>query len=370
MLVTPSQSDQLATGLRPWQLGVDITFAASTVLLLYATLVLRGYETVPYHLVFVSFAAVYGFRVWSLGVTIAVLGAIVAATGAIFLIHWQEGRMPADELFEIGLMPLILGAMVWHARRRVAAQRQVEQMVARERDRRLLDRELARDTSHALRTPLTIARGHVELIRDSVTDELQVHDANVALEELDRIGRMASRLIAIAELERPDALTPHRVDLAGLVHDVHDRWMTSVPRIWSLDAPDRLPALVDDEVIRTALDAMVENAVAVTSEDDEIRLVCRVMESDVLLAVSDSGPGIEAKDMGHVFRRFWRSSSKREGTGLGLSYVLAAAQAHGGSPQVHRSVLGGAVVGLLLPQTVLLADLPERIDAHQDLTPA
>lgn len=351
MSATRSPSEAAASGGRPWRLGVDLAFAAWTGLLLYATLVMHGFETVPYHILFVSFAAVYGFRVWSLAVTIAVLGGIVATTGVIFYLHWVDGQIPGDEMFEIVLMPAILGAMVWHARRRFAMQRQVEHMAQLERERRLHEHELARDTSHALRTPLTIARGHIELLRDSAADDddLVRHDADVALAELDRIGRMASRLLAIAELERPDVLSPRAVDLRQLATDVHDRWSVSVERRWSLEAPDAMGTLADDDVARIALDALVENAVAVTGPGDEVRIVCRRVENAALLGVADSGPGIAAEDAKAVFQRFWRKSAERGGTGLGLAYVRAAAEAHGGDVLVARSQLGGALVGIRIP---------------------
>jgi signal transduction histidine kinase len=246
---------------------------------------------------------------------------------------------------------MILGAMVWHARRRVVALRQLELLANQERDRRLREHEFARDTSHALRTPLTIARGHIELIQDADVSELVRQDAGVAIEELDRIGRMASRLLAIAELERPDTLNLRSVDVAGLARDTHARWAASVPRDWSLEAPEELTAVVDEDVLRVVLDALIENAVAVTTPSDQVRLICRSLAGRVMIAVADGGPGIDAADAKLVFQRFWRSAGKREGTGLGLSYVRAAAEAHGGWAFVAHSPLGGAQVGCRIPLT-------------------
>jgi signal transduction histidine kinase len=70
-----------------------------------------------------------------------------------------------------------------------------------------------------------------------------------------------------------------------------------------------------------------------------------------MIAVADGGPGIDAADTKLVFQRFWRSAGKREGTGLGLSYVRAAAEAHGGWAFVASSPLGGAQVGCRIPLT-------------------
>jgi signal transduction histidine kinase len=347
---TPSPSEARIAPATPWQRGVDIAFVAWVAVLLYATYQLEGYETVPYHILFVSFAAVYGFRVWSLRITVVTLMAIVVSTGIIFVLHWERDELPADELFEIGLMPLILGAMVWHARRRVAAQQEVERMARRERERRMHEHELARDTSHALRTPLTIARGHIDLIREAdVTAQVEA-DAEVALHELDRIGRMASRLLAIAELERPDTLNLQSVDLAALVRDTHARWSVAVQRTWSLEAPRSVTVIADEDVLRIVLDALIENAVSVTTAEDTVQLICRVAQDSVVVGVGDSGPGIDAADAEHVFQRFWRSATKREGTGLGLSYVRAAVTAHSGSVTVRRSSVGGAFVGCTLPR--------------------
>jgi signal transduction histidine kinase len=349
---TPSPSEARIAPATAWQRGVDLAFIAWAVVLLYATLEMEGYETVPYHILFVSFAAVYGFRVWSLRVTVFALFAIVVSTGVIFVLHWKHDQLPADELFEIGLMPLILGAMVWHARRRVAAQQEVERMAGRERERRMHEHELARDTSHALRTPLTIARGHIDLIRESDVTEQVEADAEVALQELDRIGRMASRLLAIAELERPDTLSLHVVDVAALVRDTHARWSVAVQRTWSLEAPLSAQVVADEDVLRIVLDALIENAIAVTADEDTVQLICRAGHDSVVVGVGDSGPGIDAADVELVFQRFWRSATKREGTGLGLSYVRAAVAAHNGSVTVGRSSVGGAFVGCTLPRGV------------------
>jgi signal transduction histidine kinase len=367
MLDTPSPGEAPRRSDDRWGHGVDIAFTAWTLVLLYAMFVMEGYETVPYHILFVSFAAVYGFRTWSLSITVAVLGAIVVTTGAILVVHWRQQTLPTDELFEIVLMPMILGAMVWHARRRVAALRQVELLAHQERDRRLREHEFARDTSHALRTPLTIARGHIELIQDADVSELVRQDAGVAIEELDRIGRMAGRLLAIAELERPDALNLRSVDVAALVRDTHSRWAASVPRDWSLETPQELTAVIDEDVLRVVLDALIENAVAVTTPNDQVRVLCRSLEGRVMLAVADGGPGIDAADAKLVFQRFWRSAGKREGTGLGLSYVRAAAEAHGGWAFVARSPLGGAQVGCRIPLTRAVDEDPAGVVQVRDV---
>ena len=165
-----SRSDGvLPTVARPRYVGlaVDVSFAAVVLALLFAMYRMNGYETVPYHVILVSFAAVYGFRMWSLPVTVVVLVSINLGTGAIMVTRWAEGLMPVDELSEIVLMPMILGAMVWHARRRAAVEHQLAELAELERERRVREHEFSRDTSHALRTPLTILRTNIEVLERS-----------------------------------------------------------------------------------------------------------------------------------------------------------------------------------------------------------
>jgi signal transduction histidine kinase len=356
MSVTHSRSDSVLAPVarrRSVGLAADVAFVVVVITLLFAMYRMHGYETVPYHVIFVSFAAVYGFRMWSLPVTIVVLVTIIVATGAVLVTRWAEGMMPVDELSEIVLMPLILGAMIWHARRRAAVERQLGELAELERERRLREHEFSRDTSHALRTPLTIARGHLELVREELVDPEMRADVDVAMQELDRITRMATRLLAIAELERPDTLQRRLVDVTALVRETHARWSVAVPRRWHLDATGALAAHIDEDVLRISLDAVLENAIRVTGVDDVVQMICRRRGTDLVIGVGDSGPGIPEDERAQVFQRFWRDRHRREGTGLGLSYVRAAAEAHGGKVLVGTSPAGGAFVGFAVPSAAV-----------------
>jgi signal transduction histidine kinase len=331
--------------------AVDLAYAALVVVLIVAMAASVGFETVPYHVIFVVFTVVYGFRIWSVRITAIVLGLISAATGAVFLWHYAEGKLPADELTEIVLMPMILVAMVWHARRREAAQRRVEELVAAERARREREREFLRDASHALRTPLTVARGNLELLAetDPVLDESPTMD--IVLGEMDRMDRLAARLLVIAGLERPDGLSRAELDPAELAHTVFARWSGSLDRDWRIDAEDGAVIVGEAERIEEALDAMVENAVRATETGAVVRVVCRWRGDRVLLGVADAGVGLQPGDSQRIFQRFWRNDrgSERPGSGLGLALVKAVADAHDGAVLATHSEEGGALIGMLLP---------------------
>src|SRR5436305_87906 len=123
-----------------------------------------GCETIPFHFIWISLTIVYGFRVWSPGSTGLVLGLVITATGSLILADAFNGEQLWGELFEVPLMSAMFLAMVWHARRRQEAIRALK--LEAERRASLLERQerFLHDASHELRTPVTIARGHLEVL--------------------------------------------------------------------------------------------------------------------------------------------------------------------------------------------------------------
>src|SRR5690242_13176539 len=102
-------SDTASPARRPGPLGphlVDAVFALEVLALLMIMIMAASWETVPYHVIFVSLAVVYGFRIWSVGTTGAVLLALTLVTGAVLVQRWLTGRIEAEELSEIVLMPM------------------------------------------------------------------------------------------------------------------------------------------------------------------------------------------------------------------------------------------------------------------------
>jgi signal transduction histidine kinase len=299
---------------------------------------------------FLSITLVYGFRVWPLWPTVLAVSAISVSTGAVMYAHFLDHRIDAPELFEVPLMPMLLLAMMWHARRRAAAQQQVEEM-AEERHRSLeREREFLRDTSHAIRTPVTIARGHVELIQARLDDATAYDDSEVVLRQLDRMCALSSRLLALARLDSAQALQLQPLDLDELLDEMAANWAGSAEREWVVVRGGGL-VLADREWLELALDAIVENAVHFTAPGQRIELSCRRGEDGVTVAVSDSGPGIAPEDLPHVFERFWhrRPPDVMPGSGLGLAMAWAAAHAMGGTLHVTSRPEQGARFALTLP---------------------
>ncbi len=333
-----------------WFDVIWVVFAAAN---LVAMVVFPTWETVPFHFIWVSLTLLYGFRVWPAKPTMITLGCVILGTGTLILFDVAHGTQPIDEITEVPLMSAMFLAMVWHARRRLAVMQEIERVS--ETNLELLERErrFVQDASHELRTPITIALGHVELIERTAKDPELREDARVAIEELLRLRSLAERLLALASLDEAEPLHLAPADINGLVEDVLRRWGPAAPRTWARGEFDAGVADVDRDRVALALDALVDNAVKHTNPGDRIELAARRRNGTVLLAVSDSGPGIPQASVAHLFDRFARADSGRSreagGVGLGLAIVKAIAEAHGGTVHVRSSPGSGSTFELALP---------------------
>ena len=337
--------------LRPSAVEAGWGLLASTCLA--AMIAWPAWETIPFHVIWISLTLLYGFRVWSPATTGIVLAAVIAGTGASILADTFDGLQLWGELFEVPLMSAMFLAMVWHARRRAAMHETVEGL-ARERAA-LLDQQerLVQDVSHELRTPVTIARGHLELLARRVGAEQR--EVGVVSEELSRMERLIDRILLLARTERGESLTEAPVPLVGLVEDVLMRWADVAPRAWRLGPVVDVVLQADETWLRAALDALLENAVQHTEPYELIELAARAEHDDVVISVSDGGRGIDPALSERIFERFARADASRTrregGAGLGLSIVDAIARAHGGRCGARNAPGGGAVFELRLPLT-------------------
>ena len=336
---------------RPGQLA-DALLAAFCLVMLALMVVVPGQETIPYHFLFLSLTIVYGFRVWSLVPTMVVTVLVTGTTGWVLTTHAASGYIAWSELAEVPLMPLLFVAMVWHAQRRVAAQRQVELMADERRASLEREREFLRDASHAIRTPVTIARGHVELVTGTDLAEPMREDLEIVLRQLDRMSSLSNRLMALARLDAGEAVRPAHVDIAEFLEEVARNWSKGVDRDWRVDCRSTGVIQADPEWLELALDALIENAVHFTGPGDRIRLACTTERVRCTITVADDGPGIDPCDLPHLFERFWhrRPPGGPMGSGLGLPMARAAAQAHGGTLSAHNGPDGGAVFEITLPR--------------------
>lgn len=233
-------------------------------------------------------------------------------------------------------------------------------------------RQFVDDAGHELRTPITIVRGHLELM----SDEPEERAKTLALvdSELSRMGRIVSDLLMLAKAEQPDFVVRKPVDVAQLVLDIESKVQTIGDREWLLMEVAEGTSLLDAQRVTQAMVQLAANAVGHTEVGSRIRLGSRFEgagdDRTFSLWITDDGPGVRPEDAPLIFDRFQRGSpadrtspSQRSGAGLGLAIVRAIADAHGGSAWV-RSVHGaGATFGLDLPSPSVD---PSRITQYDD----
>lgn len=210
-------------------------------------------------------------------------------------------------------------------------------------------RQLLDDVRHELKTPITILRGHLELL-DS-TDAIEVDSTRaLAIDELDRMAGLVDDIEALAESH---SSTPVRVlvDVADLTEDVFAKATGYPEREWVLTEVAHTIFAVDPARITQAWLQLVDNAVKYSPVGSRIEIGSHSTASSVLLWVRDNGPGIPEGAEERIFERFGRVDTGRgiRGSGLGLPIVKNIAESHGGSVSLE-STTSGSRFTILIPR--------------------
>ena len=349
---------------------VDVAWVAFSLANLAAIVIFSHWETIPFHFIWISLTLLYGFRVWSTKPTAWVLAVVMVTTATA--IGWDvfHGAQTVDELNEVPLMAAMFWLMVWHAQRRLAAD--TERDLVSDENARLLatQRRFLQDASHQLRTPITIALGHAELLAGELAGRPEARDIQVVVGELARLRRLGERLLMIAASEDPDFLHPEPVALDSYTIEVFGKWRPTADRRWVLGRLDPVIIDADRERLGLAVDALLENAVRHTARGEEIRLsVLRSWDGECArMIVADGGEGILPAELDRIFERFRTGSQLggTRGTGLGLALVRAVARAHGGEVRVCSSPGEGSEFELLLPIVATLPATTDRADSGEE----
>ena len=192
--------------------------------------------------------------------------------------------------------------------------------------------------SHELRTPVALIKGYASTLRrdDAKWDKHTISDSLAVIEEeADRLSKMIDDLLDASRLQA-GGLSLNRADvsLKGLVERIIERFSTQTDKhTFIIDFPEKFPVVVADETrIEQVLMNLISNAMKYALQG-EIKISGTVRPEQVIVCVSDEGPGIEAKDLPHIFDRFYRSTKaakQTKGAGLGLYLARAIVEAHGG----------------------------------------
>ena len=210
--------------------------------------------------------------------------------------------------------------------------------------RRLLD-----DVRHELKTPITIVRGHLELMDpNDPADAGATRELGIA--ELDRMTRLIGDIDLLAAVES-DSFSMGDVELAELTRRVADLVGVIPGHTWSVEQSAQAVIRGDRDRLLQAWLQLADNAAKYTPTGSAIEIGSAVHPSGAQLWVRDHGPGIPPAMRHRVFRRFDRGAGKRSvgGSGLGLAIVDAIAKAHGGRCIVAETPGGGATLTLEIP---------------------
>jgi two-component system, OmpR family, sensor kinase len=211
-------------------------------------------------------------------------------------------------------------------------------------------RKFVEDASHELRDPLTIVRGHLEVLDDDPV--ARQRSVDMILDEVERMSRIVGDLQVLADVDQPDFLRPAPVDLAVLSEELLAKAGMLGDRTWVLDAAADGMVVADRHRLTEAVMNLAHNAVQHTGPGDVIAIGTARDGNGWRLWVRDTGVGIEGPDAERIFERFTRgtrAARRYQGAGLGLSIVTAVAEAHGGRVELDSRLGQGARFTLVLP---------------------
>lgn len=218
-------------------------------------------------------------------------------------------------------------------------------------------RQFVSDASHEMRTPLSIFLGSVELLQR----EEKKHLSEMGQEVLDDLKsetmHMSKLLESLLFLSRSDynrkPITKESINLSSLLQSICSRFQTIVPPEIMLNSSIQEEVILeaDSTRLQQLIYILLDNALNYTNKG-EIKVSLTSSLKNVFIEISDSGQGMEEKDIPHIFDRFYRADKSRDrsGTGLGLSIAKTIIEEHKGSIKVKSKLGEGTTFYISLPK--------------------
>ena len=210
-------------------------------------------------------------------------------------------------------------------------------------------KEFISDAGHELRTPITIVRGHLELLEEDPDEREETIE--LVTDELDRMGRLVNDLQLLAKAQRPDFLQPEPIEAGEFTRELFAKASALAGRDWRLGEVASGPMVADRQRLTQAVMNLSQNAVNHTGERDAVELGSAIENGHVSLWVRDTGEGVSEADRERIFERFARGSdaSRADGSGLGLAITQAIAEAHNGHVELDSRPGAGARFTVVIP---------------------
>ncbi|MDY5126978.1 sensor histidine kinase [Actinotignum sanguinis] len=357
--VRPEEDSGLVRHLLPLTRSGEVTmgtYAGTQREYRYIVVPVQFSDSQPGALVHVYLLDVISARIWSLMTVLAVVY-LVAVSGVV-AIAWrlvgqllrpvEQLRATAENITENADLSrrVPVEGRDDLARLSTAINTMLDSLETMDADQR----QLLDDVGHELRTPITIVRGHLELM-DAADPSDAADTRALALEELDRMNSLVGDLLTLAKSERADFVVPREVDIAALTERIFDKATGLGSRAWNLGEVARGQVWLDPERITQAVLQLAANAVKYSEDGSPVEISSTVAGGRVSFTVEDAGCGIAPEDTARIMERFarGRNTGRSEGSGLGLAIVSSIARAHGGEVTVRSRLGEGSVFTLSLP---------------------
>lgn len=212
------------------------------------------------------------------------------------------------------------------------------------------------DASHELRAPLTAIQGNLELLRrHSSMPEAEREEALAEVtREANRLSRLVADLLALARADAGVSLKHQLLDLDAVILDAfREARQLSQGQTFALEPFEPVQVIGDEDRLKQLALILLDNALKYTPPTGRVILGLRHSDTDVEILVRDTGMGIAAEDLLHVFERFYRADPGRGrdpgGTGLGLPIARWIAEQHGGKITLESQPGQGTIATVRLP---------------------
>jgi heavy metal sensor kinase len=233
-------------------------------------------------------------------------------------------------------------------------------------------RQFSTDVSHELRTPITAIRGQLEVALFTAKTTEQYREAMFnALQDIDRLSQIVRALLLLSQAESGQlVLQKSRLDLVEVVKDLVEQFQIPAEAAGlklTADVPPECLAEVDRVQIERMLTNLLSNAIKFTPEGGVVHTTLRNLPGGIELIVEDTGRGIPAEHLPHIFDRFYRVAGKgaapgpEQGLGLGLSFVAWIVKAHNGKVEVDSTPGKGTRFTISLPNEGVGSDTLELV---------
>ncbi len=217
-------------------------------------------------------------------------------------------------------------------------------------------RHFLADASHELRSPLTAIRANVETLRRGAETDPAEQDETLRIveREVDRMGRLVDDLLSLARADAGQAPERSRFALDSLFLEVYHQQRPLAGRV-RLTLGEFEPVEIDGDQdrLKQLLLNLIDNALRYTPAGGAVTLDLVHGAQEAIIRVRDTGPGIPAEHLPHIFERFYRIDSARArqtgGTGLGLAISREIVEAHGGRIEVESTIGAGSTFTVVLP---------------------